>query len=165
VTPPPRWESFNACRPGRGHPSSTSRCDHHNLDSPYSLAPHSSVPSSYTCHMGQSPSTPLPSSLPSYALHVLRIADHSPSAGVFEPFFDYLIGVTAASGSQVPGPEGGMDLSPVQLGRIVMGNEGKEVGLRVYNAKSQRIRGESRVWVGFGALGRYPGAGGSSVKS
>jgi hypothetical protein len=34
-------------------------------------------------------------------------------------------------------------LSPVDLGRVLESNEGKQIGLRVYNAKSQRIRGES----------------------
>jgi hypothetical protein len=32
-------------------------------------------------------------------------------------------------------------LSPVDLGRVLEVNEGKKIGLRVYNAKSQRIRG------------------------
>lgn len=101
--------------------------------------------------MGQSPS--LPSSLPKLALHCLRVADLSPASGLVEPFFDYLIGVEAefdpnaaledtnqANGAIAPGS--GSGLSPVELGRILEENEGKRIGLKVYNAKSQRIRGQ-----------------------
>jgi hypothetical protein len=118
--------------------------------------------------MGQSSS--LPSSLPDLALHVLRVADHSPASGHLEPFFDYLVGVevptstsTAASASasasaslQAEGGgsiEGFAELSPAELGRILEANEGRKVGLKVYNAKSQRIRGEfefeieSECWI------------------
>jgi hypothetical protein len=37
--------------------------------------------------------------------------------------------------------EGFAELSPAELGRILEVNEGRKVGLKVYNAKSQRIRG------------------------
>jgi hypothetical protein len=106
--------------------------------------------------MGQSSS--LPSSLPDLALHVLRVADHSPASGHLEPFFDYLVGVevpsstgstSAASASLQAdggGPiEGFAALSPAELGRILEANEGRKVGLKVYNAKSQRIRGGSEL--------------------
>jgi hypothetical protein len=103
--------------------------------------------------MGQSSS--LPSSLPDLALHVLRVADHSPASGHLEPFFDYLVGVevpTSTPGSASAAPaslqadgggsvEGFAELSPAELGRILEVNEGRKVGLKVYNAKSQRIRG------------------------
>jgi hypothetical protein len=36
-------------------------------------------------------------------------------------------------------------LSPVDLGRVLELNEGKKISLKVYNAKSQRIRGTSLV--------------------
>ena len=88
--------------------------------------------------MGQS-SSALPSSLPDLALHCLRVADSCPASGLVEPFFDYLVGVdtdppteTALSG-----------LSPAELGRVLEENEGRRIVLRVYNAKSQRIRGTS----------------------
>lgn len=102
--------------------------------------------------MGQSNSS-LPSSLPDLALHCLRVADHSPASGQVEPFFDYLVGIEtpdhpfdtadgAAGGGGGLG-QGLVGLSPAALGRVLEDNEGKRVGLRVYNAKSQRIRGES----------------------
>lgn len=88
--------------------------------------------------MGQSSST-LPSSLPDLALHCLRVADTSPASGLVEPFFDYLVGVDTDPPTQtrVAG------LSPGELGRILEEHEGKRIVLRVYNAKSQRIRGTS----------------------
>ena len=102
--------------------------------------------------MGQSPSTSLPSSLPELALHCLRVADASPSSGLIEPYFDYLIGVEAdpTSTPLLGGPngldelsEGIRGLSPVDLGRVLDSHEGRRIGLKVYNAKSQRIRGKS----------------------
>jgi hypothetical protein len=97
--------------------------------------------------MGQSSSS-LPSSLPDIALHVLRVADSSPASDHLEPFFDYLVGV------EVPGQTEAVDgfahLSPAELGRILETNEGKRVGLKVYNAKSQRIRGGLFVLCGCG---------------
>ncbi|KAI9638990.1 GRASP55/65 PDZ-like domain-containing protein [Dioszegia hungarica] len=98
--------------------------------------------------MGQTGSS-LPSSLPELALHCLRVADHSPASGQLEPFFDYLIGIEspdhpfdAEPGTGAPQGHGRglVGLSPAALGRILEDNEGKKVGLRVYNAKSQRIR-------------------------
>lgn len=91
--------------------------------------------------MGQGSSS-LPTSLPQYALHCLRVAPSSPAHGHLEPFFDYLVGVDTNSESDVNAQleEG---LSPLDLGRVLESNEGKPIGLRVYNAKSQRIRGES----------------------
>lgn len=90
--------------------------------------------------MGSSSS--LPSSLPDLALHCLRVADDSPASGLVEPYFDYLVGVQTAQ-SRAEGKDGlGLaGLSPAELGRILEENEGKGLGLRVYNAKSQRIRG------------------------
>jgi hypothetical protein len=92
--------------------------------------------------MGQGTSS-LPSSLPQYALHCLRVAPSSPASGHLEPFFDYLVGVTTEFDSQsetIPAiPEEG--LSPVDLSRILESNENKRISLKVYNAKSQRIRG------------------------
>jgi len=97
--------------------------------------------------MGQTSSS-LPSHLPSYALHCLRVADHSPSDGLLEPFFDYLIGVDTPTPHQ-PDPDG-LSLSPMELGRILEDHDGDEIMLRVYNAKSQRIRDvrltPSRTW-------------------
>lgn len=91
--------------------------------------------------MGQSPS--LPSSLPNLALHCLRVADLSPASGLVEPFFDYLIDVETDPPSLRVQEEGVSGLSPVELSRILEENEGKRIGLKVYNAKSQRIRGGS----------------------
>lgn len=88
--------------------------------------------------MGQS-SSALPSSLPGLALHCLRVADSSPASGLVEPFFDYLIGVD----TDPPTETGLAGLSLNELGRVLEENEGKRIVLRVYNAKSQRIRGES----------------------
>lgn len=79
--------------------------------------------------MGQSAS--YPSSLPHTALHCLRVNDGSPAAGQIEPFFDYLVGVDDA-----------YDLDPKALGQ--MAAQGKVI--KVYNAKSQRIRGERGDW-------------------
>ncbi|WWC65787.1 uncharacterized protein I303_108409 [Kwoniella dejecticola CBS 10117] len=119
--------------------------------------------------MGQSSS--IPSGLPPTALHCLRVADSSPTDGLIEPYFDYLIGITTPAPAQgqgkgqderyqhhdlsslanVTGIEGGGDESSLNaLGRVVEQNEGKVLGLRVYNAKSQRIRDvhliPSRAW-------------------
>jgi hypothetical protein len=71
--------------------------------------------------MGQS------SSLPDNALHCLRVADGSPAHGNIEPFFDYVVGIESDG-------EYTLDPTAVRVG---------EVNLRVYNAKSQRIRGGS----------------------
>jgi hypothetical protein len=92
--------------------------------------------------MGQTTSISLPSSLPDLALHVLRTAEHSPSDGVLEPFFDYLIGLDPASTAQGTSQEAQQALSTEALGQILRDNEGGKVVLKVYNAKSQRVRGE-----------------------
>lgn len=89
--------------------------------------------------MGQGSSS-LPSSLPSYALHCLRVAPSSPAHGHVEPFFDYLVGVETDPPTLVTEGEGD-GLTPVELGRVLEEHEGKRIVLRVYNAKSQRIRG------------------------
>jgi len=91
--------------------------------------------------MGQGSSS-LPSSLPQYALHCLRVAPSAPASGHLEPFFDYLVGVDTETPSAEPSSsdEG---LSPLDLGRVLEANEGKRISLKVYNAKSQRIRGKS----------------------
>lgn len=91
--------------------------------------------------MGQTASSSLPSSLPEYALHCLRVADHSPAADFIEPFFDYLIGVDESLQQQSRDKISG--LSATELGRILEENEGRTIGLKVYNAKTQRIRGMS----------------------
>ncbi|KAK8849638.1 hypothetical protein IAR55_004973 [Kwoniella newhampshirensis] len=112
--------------------------------------------------MGQSSSS-LPSSLPDLALHCLRVADGSPADTLLEPYFDYLIGVQPINTNPNPnsalgfgqaddtGTEGMLDgLTPGELGRVLEENEGKMLGLRVYNAKSQRVRDvqliPSRAW-------------------
>ncbi|EAL19563.1 hypothetical protein CNBG1920 [Cryptococcus deneoformans B-3501A] len=84
--------------------------------------------------MGQATSS-LPSSLPDLALHCLRVADMSPADGLVEPYFDYLIGV------QTPSINEPTDV----LGKILEENEGKQIGLRVYNTKSQRVREASKA--------------------
>ncbi|OCF62184.1 STE/STE20/YSK protein kinase [Kwoniella mangroviensis CBS 10435] len=90
--------------------------------------------------MGQSSS--LPSLLPSIALHVLRVVDSSPADGLVEPYFDYLIGISTEKGEHQDlstlSEEGSNSL--VGLSKVIEENEGRMVGLRVYNAKSQRIR-------------------------
>lgn len=93
--------------------------------------------------MGQTSSSSL-SSLPEFALHCLRVADGSPADGHLEPFFDYLIGVdaevnlTTGEGErpalQVP--------TPTELAALLEESEGRELGLVVYNAKTQRVRSE-----------------------
>ncbi|WWD20265.1 hypothetical protein CI109_104741 [Kwoniella shandongensis] len=101
--------------------------------------------------MGQSSSS-LPSSLPDLALHCLRVADHSPADNLIEPYFDYLIGVqTVESTTQSDGEESLLSgLTPGELGRVLEENEGRKLRLRVYNAKSQRVRDvqltPSRAW-------------------
>ncbi|KAK1923556.1 GRASP55/65 PDZ-like domain-containing protein [Papiliotrema laurentii] len=94
--------------------------------------------------MGQSPSISLPSSLPSLALHVLRTAENSPSYDALEPFFDYLVGLDSSS------VESQQSLDTEALSKILADNEGGKVVLKVYNAKSQRIRdvalSPSRDW-------------------
>jgi hypothetical protein len=87
--------------------------------------------------MGQGSSS-LPSSLPNYALHCLRVAPSSPAHDLVEPFFDYLVGVETDPPTSHGSDEG---LSPVELSRVLEENEGKRIVLRVYNAKSQRLRG------------------------
>lgn len=90
--------------------------------------------------MGQSSSTTL-TSLPDLALHCLRVADGSPAEGLIEPFFDYLIGVDTAT--SVPTDSAGISVpTPSELQRTLEANEGRRIGLVVYNAKTQRIRGE-----------------------
>jgi len=109
--------------------------------------------------MGQGASTS-GTPFPSVALHVLRVAELSPAhqAGI-QPFFDYLIGVEILKRRPLTGESGavrsqgideeiyeeaiGLSLDPEELARVLEENEEKEIGLRVYNAKSQRIRCES----------------------
>ena len=89
--------------------------------------------------MGQSASA-LPSALPENALHCLRVADGSPASGHLEPFFDYLVDVQVDTPSSSSLPT----LSRIdakQLGQLLEENEGQRIQLKVYNAKSQRIRG------------------------
>ncbi|WVF68462.1 hypothetical protein IAT40_003228 [Kwoniella sp. CBS 6097] len=119
--------------------------------------------------MGQS--TSLPSSFPTLALHCLRVADSSPSEGLVEPYFDYLIGISTDKGDindlstlaysnsngqdQTQNGQGGQNVPGIgglgELGRILEENEGRRIGLRVYNAKSQKVRDvhlvPSRTWV------------------
>ena len=87
--------------------------------------------------MGQSTSS-LSSSLPDLALHCLRVAESSPASNLIEPFFDYLVGVETDPSSRTTLS----GLNPNELGWILEENEGRHIVLRVYNAKSQRIRGE-----------------------
>ena len=84
--------------------------------------------------MGQTTSTSSAAQpFPSLALHCLRVAESSPAAQAgIEPFFDYLVGVEGASGVQ--------GLSPEELSNALEENEGREIGLRVYSAKTQKIR-------------------------
>ncbi|WVN89940.1 uncharacterized protein L203_105170 [Cryptococcus depauperatus CBS 7841] len=114
--------------------------------------------------MGQGSSS-LPYSLPKLALHCLRVADTSPADGLIEPYFDYLISVTIPSNNKPTIPNTTLEdfsiqyenaeediegLRPEVLGRILEENEGLRIGLKVYNAKSQRIRDvyvvPSRTW-------------------
>lgn len=106
--------------------------------------------------MGQTSSTSL-STLPELALHCLRVAEHSPADGLIEPFFDYLVGVDEAS--SVPTTRAGAGPAvptPAELARIVEANEGRTIGLTVYNAKTQRVRGELSD-EGTGGSGCGPG--------
>ena len=89
--------------------------------------------------MGQTSSTTLPSGVPDVALHCLRVAEGSPAYGHLEPFFDYLIDVQVDSAPLSPGAR----LDAASLGPLLHRYEGKDLAVKVYNAKSQRIRGES----------------------
>ncbi|CAD6591504.1 MAG: hypothetical protein TREMPRED_000110 [Tremellales sp. Tagirdzhanova-0007] len=95
--------------------------------------------------MGQSTSS-LPSALPDLALHCLRVAENSPASNLIEPFFDYLVGLE----TDPPSRTTLSGLNTNELGWILEENEGRRIVLRVYNAKSQRIRGvglvPSREW-------------------
>jgi hypothetical protein len=109
--------------------------------------------------MGQGASSTSGTPFPSVALHVLRVAELSPAhqAGI-QPFFDYLIGVEILRRRPLTGESGavrgqgideeiyeeaiGLSLDPEELARVLEENEEKEIGLRVYNAKSQRVRCE-----------------------
>ncbi|GHJ87430.1 hypothetical protein NliqN6_3832 [Naganishia liquefaciens] len=108
--------------------------------------------------MGQGASSGSASSqaFPRTALHCLRVQEDSPAynAGI-QPFFDYLIGVellhrrSGAEEEVYQEPEG-LTLDPEELGRVLDENEGKEIGLRIWNSKAQSIRyvtlTPSRVW-------------------
>lgn len=90
--------------------------------------------------MGQTASS-TPTALPEIALHVLKVSENSPADGLLEPFFDYLVGIQDGSGKQ-PGQE---VPTPRELQSILERNQGKEISLFVYNAKTQRVRGECLV--------------------
>ncbi|BEJ17538.1 hypothetical protein CspHIS471_0609390 [Cutaneotrichosporon sp. HIS471] len=108
--------------------------------------------------MGQTSSTATPTTLPELALHCLRVADASPADGLIEPFFDYLIGVDAAS-SVPTNVQATMAVpTPAELARVLEENEGIPIRLTVYNAKTQRVRDvtltPSRDWhAGSGKTG------------
>lgn len=87
--------------------------------------------------MGQTASS-TPTALPEIALHVLKVSENSPADGLLEPFFDYLVGIRDGSGKQP-----GQDVpTPRELQGILEMNQGREITLFVYNAKTQRVRGE-----------------------
>lgn len=98
--------------------------------------------------MGQGSSSGAASSeaFPRTALHCLRVQEDSPAynAGI-QPFFDYLIGVellhrrSGVEEEVYQEPEG-LTLDPEELGRVLEENEGKEIGLRIWNSKAQSIR-------------------------
>lgn len=86
---------------------------------------------------------------PRTALHCLRVQEDSPAynAGI-QPFFDYLIGVEllhrrSGAEEEVYQELEGLTLDPEELGRVLDENEGKEIGLRIWNSKAQSIRCES----------------------
>lgn len=92
--------------------------------------------------MGQTSSSATPATLPEFALHCLRVADHSPADGLLEPFFDYLIGVDAAASVPTGAASAVAVPTPAELARVLENNEGIPIRLTVYNAKTQRVRGE-----------------------
>jgi hypothetical protein len=92
--------------------------------------------------MGQTSSTATPTTLPEFALHCLRVADASPADGKIEPFFDYLIGVDAAASVPTNAAPTLAVPTPAELARVLEENEGIPIRLTVYNAKTQRVRGE-----------------------
>ncbi|WWC92770.1 uncharacterized protein L201_007729 [Kwoniella dendrophila CBS 6074] len=114
--------------------------------------------------MGQSSS--LPTSLPTIALHCLRVAELSPTDGLIEPYFDYLIGISTEKGESDLSNLSSSITSTTEenninnnssnnntlngLSKIIEENENKLIGLKIYNAKSQRIRDvqltPSRIW-------------------
>ncbi|KAJ9098662.1 hypothetical protein QFC21_004310 [Naganishia friedmannii] len=124
--------------------------------------------------MGQGPSSGTASShtFPRTALHCLRVQEDSPAynAGI-QPFFDYLIGVEllhrqASAGSEAYEEPVDLSLDPEELARVLDENEGKEIGLRVWNSKSQTIRSNiiastitSRLVDAFMRSGRGIGTG------
>lgn len=69
---------------------------------------------------------------------MLKVSENSPADGLLEPFFDYLVGIQDGSGKQ-PGQE---VPTPRELQNILERNQGREISLFVYNAKTQRVRGE-----------------------
>lgn len=106
------------------------------------FALHLSAPISTPSKMGQTSSTASPTTLPEFALHCLRVADHSPADGLLEPFFDYLIGVDAAASVPTGAASAVAVPTPAELARVLEENEGIPIRLTVYNAKTQRVRGE-----------------------
>lgn len=104
--------------------------------------------------MGQGSSSASASShpFPREALHCLRVQEDSPAynAGI-QPFFDYLIGVEllhrrAGIEEEVYQEPVGLTLDPEQLTRVLDENEGKEIGLRIWNSKAQSIRCKHYFW-------------------
>ena len=91
--------------------------------------------------MGQSTSS-LPSPLPENALHCLRVADGSPASGQLEPFFDYLVDVNEDGAASSSSLSQSSHINVRRLSKLLEEHEGRRIGLKVYNAKSQRIRGE-----------------------
>ena len=98
--------------------------------------------------MGQGSSSGTASShtFPRTALHCLRVQEDSPAynAGI-QPFFDYLLGVEllhrqANASSEAFEEPVDLSLDPEELARVLDENEGKEIGLRVWNSKSQTVR-------------------------
>ncbi len=104
--------------------------------------------------MGQGPSTTSATPFPRVALHCLHVAEDSPAydAGI-QPFFDYLVGLellrtsAGSAGQQVYEEPVGLSVEPDELSRILDENEGREIGLQVYNSKVQRIRCKRAVYL------------------
>nr|XP_019009395.1 uncharacterized protein I206_06044 [Kwoniella pini CBS 10737]OCF48176.1 hypothetical protein I206_06044 [Kwoniella pini CBS 10737] len=98
--------------------------------------------------MGQSNS--IPTNLPEIAFHCLRVADSSPTDGLIEPYFDYLIGISSKT------KQNSNDLfnlinneigykKEIGLSKIIEENENNLIELKVYNAKSQKIRANDEI--------------------
>lgn len=86
--------------------------------------------------MGQSQSASQ-SSVPTHALHVLRVTPSSPASRTsIEPFFDFVVGYDGDDAMA----HSNVDVA--ELERIVEAHENRTLNLLVWNSKDQQTRGK-----------------------